>query len=85
MLRGALADEYGFLQIHAAYTLAVSTAFGAAEAEKQHYFRVGWLPTAGQRRAPVRKGDTLSCLLGACIQHGVVATRNAQDAQSAKT
>lgn len=65
MLRGALADEYGFLQIHAAYTLAVSTAFGAAEAEKQHYFRVDWLPAAGQRRAPVRKGDTLSCLLGA--------------------
>ena len=65
MLRGALADEYGFLQIHAAYTLAVSMAFGAAEAERQHYFRVDWLPAAGQRRAPVRKGDTLSCLLGA--------------------
>lgn len=62
---GVLADEYGFLQIHAAYTLAVSTAFGAAEAERQHYFRVDWLPAAGQRRAPVRKGDTLSCLLGA--------------------
>ncbi|KAL1523714.1 hypothetical protein AB1Y20_018644 [Prymnesium parvum] len=62
---GAEGYEYGFLQIHAAHTLAVSTAFGAAEAERQHYFRVDWLPAAGQQRAPVRKGDTLACLLGA--------------------
>ena len=61
---GPRADEFGFLRIHSAYTLAVLSVFGLDEAEKDHYFRLEWLPSAGQRHAPVREGDSLSCLIG---------------------
>ena len=52
------------MRIHPAYARAVSAVFGSEEAEKDHYFRIEWLPSAGQMRAPVRQGDTLSCLIG---------------------
>ena len=66
----ARADEFGFLRIHSAYTRAVSSVFGSAEAEKDHYFGLDWLPSAGQMRVPVRVGDSLSCLIGVDTRAG---------------
>ena len=52
---------YGFLEIHPSHTLAVEAAFGKAEAVKQQYFKLDWVPSMSE--IPVRVGDTLSCLL----------------------
>eukprot|EP00966_Prymnesium_polylepis_P077975 1807593-Prymnesium_polylepis.1 len=57
------AKVFGFFRIQASCTRSVTAVLGPEAAATEHYFETRWLPTIGNVKLEVRRGDVVACML----------------------